>query len=94
MKTHLTLEKIKEINKLLFQNGRSFSCKEKREGEPIFIPKPKANQKEGYVYKDGSKLVTQEGILGIFIEPGIHGRAYAAIDLETGEIYCCKCKSE
>lgn len=57
-------------------------------------PKPNSTKQVGYCYPDGSVLETMsDGRHGIKVSLGVHGRAYLAIDPETGEVRCGACES-
>jgi hypothetical protein len=54
-------------------------------------PKPRARQQVGFEYPDGTTLEDRDGVKGIRVPLGMHGRAHLAIDPETGEVACAKC---
>ena len=54
-------------------------------------PKPRARQPVGTTYGDGTKLEERDGVKGVKVKLGVHGRAFLAIDPATGKVACAKC---
>ena len=98
----LTRVQLKDLGAKLHDARRDHpGCDAPRDGDPVFLPKPNAidpatrvPRKAGHVYANGDKLVKHKGVLGIMQSPGIHGRAFLAIDPETGDVVCGACAEQ
>jgi hypothetical protein len=87
----LTIQRLKELIRTIEQRRAGFNCQVLRDGEPRFEPKPKTRFAEGHVFHNGDVLVKRDGVLGIMIGAGTHGRAFIGIDPATGEVRCAAC---
>lgn len=88
---YLTTAQLTDLIRTLETVRRDSPCQQKRDGERTFLPKPRTKRRAGHVYSNGDTLVANNGTLGIWIEPGIHGRAFVGVDPTTGEIACAEC---
>ena len=62
------------------------------DGEPTrFVAKPDAMRPVGHVYSNGDTLIEQNGVKGVRISNGVHGRAFFAVDPATGDVCCAAC---
>lgn len=76
--------------------GVGYYCPEPLVGEDgndyRWEPKPRALRPTGHKYPTGEVLEEMPGGgLGIKVKLGVHGRAYLAVDPETGVICCQRC---
>jgi len=57
-----------------------------------WVPKPRAKAPVGTQYADGTTLEEKDGVKGVWLGLGVHGRSALVIDPLTGEIRCGKCE--
>jgi hypothetical protein len=89
------IRSLEEARRAASGPGCGHYCTAPREGPDgqltRFVPKPRARMPVGHVYPGGETLVEEQGVKGVRISNGVHGRAFLAIHVATGEICCAAC---
>lgn len=57
-------------------------------------PKPRSRRPVGTAYPDGTKLEERNGIKGVRVPLGVHGRSFLAIDPDTKQVRCGACEAK